>query len=416
MRKHDRTIRKQNRLPLRDAAVAVVRTLREAGHVAYFAGGCVRDEVMGITPTDYDVATDARPQRIGALFARAYSVGEAFGVMHVRVGGHTIEVATFRKDDAYTDKRHPDAVHFSDAEHDARRRDFTINGLFEDPIEDTIIDYVGGQRDINEGIIRAIGDPQARINEDHLRMLRAVRFAARFEFVIEKNTAEAIRSASEHLQGISRERIGEEVRRMLSNRHRGAAASMMQDLRLDAAALHEPHTANEPVRVARLPEPASYPAALAAWLLDRHGEVGRPAAREIARRWRSALMLSNQQFSALGQRLTVHHHLLHDWRSQSVAWQKRLAASEGFDEALAIIRAVDAPACHAVESRVAELAATGLNPPPLLTGDDLIAAGLDPGPRFKQILAGVYDAQLEGRVRDHAAALALARDLAAHSR
>jgi poly(A) polymerase len=189
----------------------------------------------------------------------------------------------------------------------------------------------------------------------------------------------------------------------------------MQDLRLDAEALNEPHALNEPKRVAHLPAGAPYPAALAAWLLDRHGEVDADTARSIAGRWRSALMLSNQQYSDLIRILDLHHHLRTDWLEQTVARQKRLAATDGFNEAMALIHAVDQSAHDTIRQRLAELAETGLNPEPLVTGDDLIAAGLTPGPRFKEILDRVYDAQLEGRVHSQEQAMALAHTLSGRS-
>src|SRR3954449_7011506 len=176
----------------REDAIAIVRRLREAGHVAYFAGGCVRDELLGIEPTDYDVATDAPPTRVRELFSNTQAVGAAFGVILVRHRKSVIEVATFRTDLAYRDGRRPEGVQFTTAEEDAKRRDFTINGLFLDPIENRVIDHVGGQEDLKKEIIRAIGDPNHRFEEDHLRLLRAIRFAARFQFEIEQETSAAL--------------------------------------------------------------------------------------------------------------------------------------------------------------------------------------------------------------------------------
>src|SRR5436190_9503965 len=215
---------------VRQAAVHIVRTLVEAGHVAYFAGGCVRDRLMGHEPADFDVATDARPEEVKKVFPKLLHVGESFGVMLVRISGHEIHVATFRTDGVYSDSRHPDSVTFSDARHDAERRDFTINGLFENPLTGEIIDYVGGQKDLAAKVIRAIGDPHARLREDRLRMLRAVRFAARFGFAIEQETADAIRECASELVGVSRERIGQEVKRMLCDPNRAVAAWEMQYL------------------------------------------------------------------------------------------------------------------------------------------------------------------------------------------
>src|SRR5438067_13328797 len=165
--------------------MAVLRGLREAGHVAYFAGGCVRDVLLGLEPKDYDVATDAHPQKVRSLFRSTAAVGQAFGVILVRLGKSVVEVATFRSDGRYVDGRRPEDVRFTTAEEDAKRRDFTINGLFFDPLEDRVIDYVGGQEDLTARRLRAIGDPWQRFEEDHLRLLRAVRFAARFDLEIE---------------------------------------------------------------------------------------------------------------------------------------------------------------------------------------------------------------------------------------
>lgn len=397
----------------REAATAIVRQLVDAGYTAYFAGGCVRDRVMGNEPEDYDVATDARPEEIVKVFPRAQGVGESFGVMLVWRSGHTIEVATFRTEGQYSDGRHPDEVHFSDAEHDATRRDFTINGLFEDPLEERIIDYVGGVQDIEHRAIRAIGDPDARLREDRLRMLRAVRFAARFAFEIDAATADAIRTGAEELQGVSRERIGQEIKRMLMDANRGVAAWEMQYLGLDRIVLREPRETVAPTRLSRLADRAAYPTALAAWLLDRH-EQQHEAWRTIAERWADALMLSNVERSALNACLEAYRKLRSDWSQLGVARQKRLAASAAFNEALAIVQAIDRPLFIDIRRRVAELAETELAPEPLITGDDLIAVGLRPGPGFQRILDAVYDAQLEGGIdaKEQAVELAcaIARD------
>ncbi len=402
------------RLDARSAASEIAATLTGRGFVAYFAGGCVRDRLLGIEPIDYDVATDARPEQVREIFPRARSVGEAFGVMLVRRGGHTVEVATFRTDGPYGDGRHPDRVTYSDAEHDARRRDFTINGLFEDPATGAIIDHVEGRADIEQQLVRAIGDPEARLREDRLRMLRAVRFAARFRFAIETETAETIRRNAASLRGVSRERIGQELRLMLADANRPVAAWELQYLHLDGAVLDEPGCLAAPRRLGRLPANAGVPTALAAWLLDRHDRGdGRPAATAVADRWAAALMLSGAERQALKRCLAVHATLLGEWDRLGVASQKRLAASEGFREALQIRQTEDAQAFVDIRRRVEALAVTGLAPTPLITGDDLIGHGMTPGPAFQQVLDGVYDAQLEGSVRTRAQALALAEAIAA---
>lgn len=406
---------------LRAAATDVVRALRGGGFEAYFAGGCVRDTLLGLTPMEYDVATNATPEQVGELFKKAHYVGEAFGVMLVRRDNFTIEVATFRTDGVYSDKRHPDSVTYSDAEHDAQRRDFTINGLFEDPIEKRIIDFVGGQKDLESKVIRAIGDPHARLSEDRLRMLRAVRFAARFGFSIDEATADAIRRGARELTGISRERIGQEVRKMLSNANRGVAAWELQYLGLDVEVLREPNMTTAPTRLGRLAEDAQIATALAAWLLDRHEsdlyELDTPAEqldRElyIAERWGRALVLSNAELGEFRRVLEIHWSLVNNWDQLGVAKQKRLAASPQFEQALALIQAVDKQGFVNIRRRVVMLAETQLAPDPLLTGDDLVGAGFEPGPQFKDLLDRVYDAQLEGSLSSKAQAIELARVIA----
>ena len=366
---------------------------------------------MGDEPTDYDVATSARPEQVAGFFRKAQRVGESFGVMIVRHLGHPIQVATFRTEGVYSDGRHPDAVSFSDAEHDAQRRDFTINGLFEDALDDNrIIDHVGGRADLEARVIRAIGEPQARLREDALRMLRAVRFAARFEFEIEAHTAEAIRAAAGDLRGVSRERIGQEVKWMLSHPNRALAAWELQYLGLDGAVLQEACVTVAPRRLGRLPADATYPAALAAWLLDR--DVETPDVIDHARAWAEALLLSNADRDALYRILEIHRALAGPWPKLGVAAQKRLAARPEFDGALSVLKTADAQAFVDVRRQVLALAETQLAPPPLIDGEDLIGLGLTPGPIFKKVLDAVYDAQLEGGLGERAEALRLAKAIA----
>jgi tRNA nucleotidyltransferase/poly(A) polymerase len=370
----------------REAATRVVRALTEAGHVAYFAGGCVRDRLLGIEPKDYDVATDARPDAICAIFPRAQSVGEAFGVLLVRAAGHIVEVATFRTDGVYRDGRHPDAVEFSDAEHDASRRDFTINGLFEDPETGGIIDHVGGQADLAAHEVNAIGDARARLREDRLRMLRAIRFAARFGFAIGAETAEAIREGAGDLRGVSRERIGQEVRWMLTDPNRAVAAWEMQYLGVDGPVLEEPSVVDAPRRLGQLPDEVAFGTALAAWALDRHAMSGRDL-ESVVEGWTKALVLSNAEARELARALAVHRALRTTWGELGVAGQKRLAASDAFDAGLLLLRADDRQAFVDVRRRVLELDADGgLAPTPLITGGDLVATGLEPGPVFRRVL------------------------------
>ncbi|MEK6703872.1 MAG: CCA tRNA nucleotidyltransferase, partial [Planctomycetota bacterium] len=243
---HSAQPQKSGDSPDRHAAVVVVRALQEAGHVAYFAGGCVRDELLGLTPSDYDVATDATPDRIASLFRRTAAVGASFGVMLVKEGQSVIEVATFRADGTYLDNRRPDSVRFSTPQDDARRRDFTVNALFLDPLDTQsgpggrVIDHVGGLGDLARRVIRAVGDPDQRLGEDHLRALRAVRLSAKLGFSISPETAEAIARHTGELSGVSRERIGDEVRLMLGHPTRSIAIDLLQGLGLDAAVLGAP--------------------------------------------------------------------------------------------------------------------------------------------------------------------------------
>lgn len=431
-------------------AIDIVRRLRAAGHTAYLAGGCVRDELLGLHPTDYDVATDAPPQRIADIFPRTAEVGASFGVVLVRSQGVSVEVATFRSDGPYSDRRRPDTVHFSDPESDAQRRDFTINALFLDPLDPAdsasgpgrVIDFVNGQADLRDRVLRAVGDPDLRLAEDHLRALRAVRFAARLSLDIDPPTAEAIKRRASGLEGVSRERIGDELRRMLLDPSRGQAVVLLQSLGLDAPALNEPSRCDHPALVLALGGPTAAPAAefatvLSAWALDRgfalshldtpagNGTDVRRGGRRpstaldaLSDRWRRALCLSNEESHLLAHTLTVLGLLEQRWNVLGVAALKRTASESVFPDAIRLLRAMDGDRAARVTGDVHALAASpgGLAPPPLATGDDLVAAGLKPGPAFREILESVYDAQLEGRIADSAAALELAIRLSGETR
>lgn len=415
----------------RDAAEHIVRALAAAGHIAYFAGGCVRDELLGLVPTDYDVATDAVPPRIAELFPRTAQVGASFGVMLVKIGRVVVEVATFRADGTYTDKRRPDTVRFSSPEEDAQRRDFTVNALFLDPLAPslvqsrnqspapTIIDHVAGLPDLAARVLRAVGNPDARLNEDHLRALRAARLAAKLGFTIDPATASAIRTHAAHLSGVSRERIGEEFRRMLGHPSRARAAALLRELALEGPVLGLPHLyphASQPTpadfprlhALAPRDSMALFPMALAAWALDLGLSMADPAAQ-----LRGSLCLSNDDLTWLRAILSHYQTLQHAWDAP-VAHQKRWAASRGFAEALELLRTTNPAAAAAIAARVDHLAQThgGLAPLPILDGDHLLSLGLKPGPTFKLILDRVYDAQLEGDVRDLAGASALALQIA----
>lgn len=397
--------------------MAIVRRLREHGFTAYMAGGCVRDELLGQTPKDFDVATDAAPDHIRVMFKRTAEVGAAFGVMLVREFGPTIEVATFRADGPYTDKRRPDSVTFSDARADAQRRDFTVNALFIDPLAEgdaRVIDFVEGRRDLAERTLRAVGDPDRRLAEDHLRALRGVRFAARYGLAIESGTAAAIRRHAAALEGVSRERIGEEIRRMLTHDSRGRAAGLLEELGLAAAVLGGSVCAYDGSVMDGLAPEASYAAALMAWLIGRgqwRAEAPEPG---LVGAVRAALLLSNDERDALRDGLHVLAALRRGWDGLGEAARKRLASGPGFGDALGVLLATDRDRAAGVHAEVERLRGRfgGLAPQALVDGEALIAMGLRPGPRFAEILRAVYDAQLEGRVTDAAGARALAGSLA----
>ncbi|MGE3109999.1 MAG: CCA tRNA nucleotidyltransferase [Phycisphaerales bacterium] len=436
----------------RTAAIEVVRRLRDAGFVAYFAGGCVRDELLGLRPTDYDVATDARPDAIRSMFERTHLVGLAFGVLLVHLHDCQIEVATFRADGPYTDLRRPDSIEFSDATSDASRRDFTINALFLDPlgkpdgadvrdrVSGHVIDLVGGIDDLHARRIRAVGNPDQRLAEDHLRALRAVRFAARLGFEIEPSTADAIRRHAMQLKGVSRERIGEEIRRMMEHPRRAHAAAILESLGLDAPVFDDPPDGSTPgtsaldilagleaVRSEFVRHRLRYGTVLAAWCIDRirsgrlqvdHNpwELGPRAAAargSLVARLRRALCLSNDERDDLADGLEGLGVLLDAWDSRPVAGQKRIVARRWFKDSLRLALVLDPVTGESIVARVRELARTptGLTPDPWVTGDDLIAMGMTPGPLFRSVLDRVLDAQLEGRVRSKDEAVVLAREL-----
>ncbi|MCC6285813.1 MAG: CCA tRNA nucleotidyltransferase [Phycisphaerales bacterium] len=404
----------------REAATSVVRALRAAGHQAFFAGGCVRDELLGLHPKDFDVATSATPDRVRALFPGVQEVGAAFGVMIVRAQSVSIEVATFRADGVYSDRRRPDEVQFADSRADASRRDFTINALFLDPLEPDparrIVDHVGGLTDLRAGVVRAVGDPEARLAEDHLRALRAVRFSARLGFTIEESTSDAIRAHARDLAGVSRERIGEELRRMFAHPARAVAAWTLQYLGLDAPVLETTPSLRAPHRLARLRDDAPFGVALAAWAIDRAvdppggGEIG-----ALCTGYRRALCLSNEDRDTMRDVLEGFSAVIRQFWWWGPAKQKRLAARCGFSDVLRILGAQSAEEFVRIVHRVEELRRTpsGIDPTPYITGDDLVGMGFRPGPAFKGLLDDLYDAQLEDRVPDKASAEALARELAA---
>jgi len=428
---------------LRRNARRIVERLVERGHQALFAGGCVRDLLRGEQPHDYDIATDATPEEVQALFQRTVPVGSQFGVVIVMVGGAKFEVATFRADADYSDGRHPDAVRFADAREDALRRDFTINGLFYNPLTDEVIDFVGGQQDIEAGVIRAIGDPEQRFGEDALRLLRAVRFAARFGYRIEAGTEAALRAHVGELRRVSAERIRDELSRILTGPNRGGALGQLHSTGLlrevlpevdDMVGCEQPgafhpegdvftHTC---MALDALEEPG-VELAMGVLLHD----VGKPPTRrdgpervrfdlhdktgaQLARRVCGRLRFSAAQTETIVELVAEHMKFLHV-REMRESKLKRLLRSPHINEHLELHR-VDCLASHGdlsnyrfCKEKLESLPEEAIRPPRLLTGDDLIDLGYTPGPLFATILERIEDAQLEGEVGTREEALALVR-------
>ena len=416
----------------RPDALAVLKRLRENGHEAYFAGGCVRDSLLGLEPVDWDVATDAPPQKVRSLFPSTQAVGAAFGVILVRSGKSTVEVATFRSDGEYEDGRRPSSVTFTSAENDARRRDFTINGLFLDPVEDRVIDFVGGRDDLAAHRIRAIGDPQQRFGEDHLRLLRAVRFAARFSFEIEPATAAAIASLASRVKTISPERVGEEIRLMLTPATRSVAWRLIwnlglakeifrflpklpQEMNFDRSiflSTYSDHAISVALALGAAAVCAHHQAGGEILAALKHSEVSRNV-----RAMRQAMRISNEESDEMGEILSSLLPLLQDQRP-GLATIKRFLARTTSGQSRRLLDAISAVGLYqekiaALKPRFAELDGTEVAPTPFIDGNDLIALGLNPGPKFRQILERVYDAQLEGKIASKEDALKLVETLKA---
>jgi len=388
----------------RHFAVDVIRQLRAAGFEAYWAGGCVRDELLGRRPKDYDVATNATPPEIRALFGhqRTLPLGAVFGVITVlgpRSAG-MIEVATFRRDAGYSDGRHPDHVIFSSAREDAARRDFTINGMFFDPLDRAVIDFVGGQADLQNQLIRAIGSPRLRFGEDKLRMLRAVRFTAAYGFSLDAETAATVREMADQIAVVSSERIAMEMRRVLTESGRVQGVRLLVELGLAAVVLPEiiPRDTSSQAHaeyalgvLGRLQSP-SFPLALAALLAQ---QVDPAAVHEVGLRWK----LANKEIDEAAW-LVEHRDALAGARTQLWSKLQPVLADPWADSLIDLYGASspygpdEAAFCRGLRAQPRER----LDPPPLLTGDDLRMHGLQPGPQFKTILQAVRDAQLDGEI------------------
>jgi poly(A) polymerase len=440
---------------LKTAAASIVQTLRQKGFQAYLVGGCVRDLLLEREPKDYDVATDATPAQVMEIFPETYAVGVQFGVVLVPVKdsiseelsqenpskSSAVEVATFRSDIGYSDGRHPDEVRFSrDPKEDVQRRDFTINGMLLDPLTGEVLDFVNGRNDLAARVIRTIGDPEKRFAEDKLRMLRAVRFAARFEYRIDEPTFAAIKRLAPEIRAVSRERVRDELTRMLTEGHASRAFLLLDESGLLREVLPEisamKGVAQPPefhpegdvfvhtlLLLDQLPSPCPLTLAWGALLhdvgkpatfrvapdrirFDGHVEVGIKIAEDICRRMR----FSNDETEQI--LLLIENHMrFGDATRMKESTLKRFFRLPRFDEHMALHRA-DCLASHGilstyefVKQKRAEIPAEKMRPAPLVTGHDLISAGYTPGPSFSKILNAVEDAQLEGRLLSRDAAM-----------
>lgn len=427
--------------PKRQAATEIVRKLRTKKFQAYLVGGCVRDLVMGREPKDYDVATDATPEQVVKIFPESLTVGAQFGVVMVPREEGNVEVATFRSDGRYADGRHPTEVRYAKTpEEDVRRRDFTINGLLYDPVKEQVLDYVGGQADIRARRVRTIGDPTERFSEDRLRMLRAVRFAARFGFALDRPAAEAIRKLASEIRDVSAERVRDEILKILTEGWARQGFELLQETGLLKEVLPEvmamqgvqqppefhpegdvwTHTLMM-LEGLKAPSPTL---ALGVLLhdvgkpptftlrerirFDNHVEVGAKMAEAVCIR----LRLPGRETERVVE-LVRHHLRFKDFPKMRRSTQLRFLRMEGFEEHLELHR-LDCISSHGdlghyemAQRMLAETPAEQIKPTPLLRGDDLIAAGYKPGPLFKRILQTVEDAQLDGKLRSREDAMRL---------
>lgn len=424
------------------AAIQIVRTLKEAGHEALFAGGCVRDQLRGVTPKDYDIATSARPDEILKLYPNGNTIGAHFGVILVKARGHHFEIATFREDGDYEDGRRPENVTFSTSEKDAERRDFTINGMFYDPVSEQLIDYVDGRADLDAKQIRSIGVPSERFREDYLRLLRAVRFATVFEFQIESATWQSIRDNAPNIAKITPERIREELDKIWTSPDRARGFDLLVDSGLMQAVLPEIldlQGCDQPpewhpegdvfihtrLMLSLLPPDASLPLALSVLFHD----IGKPATRTVDEdtgriRFNGHDRLGAEMTEGILKRLRysnavidatvagVRHHMhFKDVQKMRTAKLKRFMARDHFDDELELHR-VDCLGSNGIldnyefiKAKAEEFASEPLVPPPFLTGKDLIARGMTSGPHFKEILTQAQDLQLEGSLSNREEAL-----------
>lgn len=432
--------------PLENSARRIIQCLQDAGFVALYAGGCVRDMLRGTAPHDYDIATDARPEQVEALFRRTVAVGAHFGVVCVLEDAAEFHVASFRADGRYLDGRHPESVAFATSEEDAHRRDFTVNAMFFDPVRAELIDYVGGRTDLLAGVLRAIGDPAARFREDRLRMLRAVRFATVLDFEIEPATWRAVQENVASIHEVSAERIRDELVKLFlaKQRVRGFdlldGSGLMREILPEVAALKgceqppEFHPEGDVFVHTRrmlelLPDEASVPLVFSVLFHD----IGKPstytfdpveqrirfsghdkAGAQMTERIMTRLRFSGREIDATVEAV-AQHMVFKDVQKMRVAKLKRFMSRPHFDAELELHR-VDCLSSHGaldnydfLQTKRDEFASEPLIPPRLVTGNDLIALGMKPGPHFKQILDAVQSQQLEHTLASREEALEFVR-------
>jgi putative nucleotidyltransferase with HDIG domain len=429
-------------------AASIVQKLQEHGYVAYFAGGCIRDALQEIPPKDIDIATSANPDQVQGLFDRTVPVGIQFGVIRVLAADMQFEVATFRSDGVYLDGRRPSEIRFSTPEQDAVRRDFTINGMFYDPLNDRVIDYVNGRQDLSRKMIRAIGQPSRRFAEDRLRMLRAIRFASTFAFEIESGTWSAIKEEAPEIVIVSPERIRDELLKILVNRHRLLGFDLLDQSGLMAVVLPEVEAlkgCDQPERfhpegdvfvhtrlmLSLLAPDATEPEILAVLLHD----IGKPSTRsfdpidqrirfnghdkvgaEMAEKVMMRLRFPRHEIDLVVEAVR-NHMIFKDVQQMRPARLRRFMARPHFGVELELHR-VDCAASHGdldnhrfLVNKASEFAREPLIPAPLVRGDDLISMGLKQGPRIGELLEAVQTAQLEGEIKTRAEAIELLKSL-----
>jgi poly(A) polymerase len=435
---------------MKETATAIVKRLHEAGHIAYFAGGCVRDMVRGVEPRDFDIATDATPDHVRQLFAHTVPVGAQFGVVLVIEAGHQFEVATFRSDEAYVDGRRPTGVRYGTPEEDARRRDFTINGLFFDPVAGKLVDFVGGQADISRHVVRAIGDARQRFTEDKLRLLRCVRFASNLGFEIEPVTFAAVKELAWQIGVVSAERIRDELIKIFTRKNAGRGLELLDGsgllkevlpevaamkgveqppefhpegdvfvhtkLMLDAMGEADAvlafavllHDVGKPPTFERAPDRIRF---------NEHERVGAEMAQKILRR----LRFPNDEIDRILV-CVAEHMRIRNVQEMRPAKLKRILARETFASELELHR-LDCVVSHGkldnyefLKAQAAALPPETAKPAPLLSGRDLLALGLKPGPLVGRILREVEELQLDERLKSREEALAYARKTIAQSR